>query len=232
MMKMIMTMMIMVVTMMQWSLQVEGQVVEPFMNITELPADTEVMTMTTNVDQIGIRIVYNEGQASTVADEYCTVTDLAMMQSTAWNKVYIGLGRRHHVRRGRSLAAALSPPPQQQRQLVPSYCTTVCQGFATGTCQVVHRACDDWRRGLGVSTSVPDTMETSSAVDPNDSDHGSLDPDQERKLSSSVAAQERCQYELNQVRVALQSDLSTQISSTCQNLMTKPITLQCVLYHE
>jgi hypothetical protein len=215
---MIMTMMIMVVTMMQWSLQVEGQIVEPFMNITELRADTQVMTITTNVEQIGIRIVYNEGQASIMAaNEYCTATDLTMIQSTAWNKVYIGLGHRHHVRRGRSLAAA-SPPPQQQRQLMPGYCTTVCQGFATGTCQVVHRTCDDWRRELGVSTSVPDKMETSA-----------VDQDDERKLSSSVAAQERCQYEINQVRAALQSDLYTQISSTCQNLMTKPITLQCVI---
>jgi hypothetical protein len=229
MMKMIMTMMAMVVTMMQWSLQVEGQIVEPFMNITELPADTQVMTMTTNVDQIGIRIVYNEGQASTVANEYCTAADLAMMQSTAWNKVYIGLGRRHRVRRGRSLAATSLPP--QQRQLMPGYCTNVCQGFATGTCQGVHSACDDWRRELGVSTSFHDTMET-SAVDPNNTDHGSLDPDQERKLSSLVTAQERCQYEINQVRAALQSDLYTQISSTCQNLMTKPITLQCVLFRE
>jgi hypothetical protein len=224
---MVMMMMMMVVTMMQGSF-VEGQTVDsatvPMLNITELPSDANVTT-TTNVDQIAIRVLYNDGKASTLADGNCTASDLAMIQSTALNMIYNLRDR--HLRR-RSLSGA--NPPAPQRQLMPGWCYTVCRGFVTGKCQVIYPACDDWRRGLGASTYVHDATDT-PAVDPNYSDNGSFDQDDERKLWLTEAAKERCQYEKDQVRAALRSDYA-QLSTSCKTLLKKRTTLKCVLFSE
>jgi hypothetical protein len=222
-MTMMVMMMMMVVTMMQWSL-VEGQTVDPMLNITELPSDTNVTT-TTNVDRIAIRVLYNDGKVSTLSDGNCTASELAMIQSTAWGMIYNRRGR--HTRR-RNLSGATPPPPQ--RKLMPGYCYEVCRGYVTGKCQVIYRACDDWRRELGASTYVHDATDT-PAVDPNYSDNGSFDQDDERKLWLSEAAKERCQYEKDQVRAALRSDY-TQLSTSCKILVKKRTTLKCVLFSE
>jgi hypothetical protein len=216
-------MMMMVVTMMQWSL-VEGQTTVPMLNITFLPPDANVTT-TANVERIGVRILYDEGMPTIVVGEICTAAELALIQDTALNMIY---NRRDRHLRRRSLSGANPPPPQRQLWM-PSYCYTVCKGFVTGKCQVIYPACDDWRRELGASTHVHDTTDT-TALDPNYSDNGSFDQDDERKLSLSVAANARCQYEMDQVRVMLQSSLYTQLSNSCKKLVKKRTTLKCVLF--
>jgi hypothetical protein len=225
-------MMMLIVMMLQWSL-VDGQqqsgsnedLEVPPQNIAELPSDANVTT-TASVDRIGVRILYDEGKPTIKAGESCTAVELAMIQSTAWSTIYNQRDR--HLRR-RRLSTVNAPSPQ--RQLMPGYCYTVCRGFVTGKCQVIYRACDEWRRDLGASTYVHDTTNT-PVVDQNYSDNGSLDQDDERKLSLSAAAKARCQYEMDQVRNTLQSSLYTQLSTSCKKLMKNRTTLKCVLFSE
>jgi hypothetical protein len=224
-------MMMLIVMMLQWSL-VYGQqqsgsnedLEVPPQNIAELPSDANVTT-TASVDRIGVRILYDEGKPTMKADESCTAAELALIQSTALNMIY---NRRDRHLRRRSLSGANSPPPQRQLWM-PGYCYTVCRGFVTGKCQVIYPACAEWRRELGASSYVHDSTDT-PVVDQNNSDNGSLDQDGERKLLLPLAANDRCQYEMNQVRDTLRSSLYTQLSISCKKLVTKRTTLKCVLF--
>jgi len=87
-----------------------------------------ISAQTRDVDRLGIRILLNKGVEPPASEQaYCSAADQDILQ-TKFSSI---LGRRM-LRANRELQT----------------CSSLCSGFAKGSCYLVYRSCTGWRREL------------------------------------------------------------------------------------
>ena len=119
-----------VVAMMNGLLVVTGQTVLSF---TEVTPSADVLA-TTNVDLIGVRILFNHGVKPADASQKCVGKDNTFIATQTESRIEM-----YSVRK------LLRNSESRNLQTASVNCARVCRGFAVGTCVRVYPSCTNHR---------------------------------------------------------------------------------------
>ena len=161
-----------------------------------------------DLDQLGVLVLLNKGRPS-VDGSFCSPEDESLIQASL-NQVLPFTFR--------NLRAGGDEPKQHGRELVN--CRKACQGYARGSCYVVHSSCKGYRREL-----VSDEKEEESNTQEKPS------RSVPRNLFVIKAIKKTCSRLLKGVEVPLVSIIHEVegLSSPCLKLIQKKIAVECEL---
>ena len=163
-----------------------------------------------DLDQLGVLVLLNKGQPSTDGS-FCSSEDERLLQ-VSLNQV-LPFTRRN-LRAG-------GDEKQDGRMLIN--CRAQCQGYARGSCYVVHPSCKGYRRELMVSdekVEESNTNENTSRVV------------QRSLLLELKAIEKMCSRVMEGVEdqlVAILHAVEGGLSSPCLKLIQKKVTMECKL---
>ena len=166
-----------------------------------------------DLGQLGVLVLLNKGRPS-LDGSFCSNEDELLLQDSL--NLALPLTRRN-LRAG-------GDEQQHGRELVN--CRNACQGFARGSCYVVHSSCKGYRRQLSES----DEEEQASPTD-------EISPrfPQRSLLLNKKLIEKTCSLLVKVVEdelVALIHEVEEGLSSPCLKLAQKKVTLECVLMND